>query len=407
MAVPLASPARAASTATGRVRFTSTADLAGFAGDTLASALLANGVHLVGRSFKYHRPRGILSAGAEEPNALVGTDRGGGRFEPNTRATMVELYDGLAASSQNRWPSLELRRRRGQRRALPCCSRPASTTRPSCGRSLLEQGLRAVHPRRRRPRPRPPEPDPDTLRSRFAHCDVLVVGAGPAGLAAALAAGRGGAKVILCDEQAELGGSLLRAGRRHRRRPAWDWLERTPRGRAGGDAERHRAAAHHGVRLLPPESRRALASASPTISPSCRQAAARAAVEGAGQAGRAGPGRHRAAAGLRRQRPAGRHAGGGGAHLPQPLRRAVGERVVVVSAHDTAWVAAFDLAQAGVDVAAIVDVRRAVADALAARASAPRHRDPVGGTVTDTEGRLRVASFGSIRFGQRQGRRRR
>src|SRR3546814_19394378 len=78
----------------------------GYQGDTLASALLANGIHRVGRSFKYHRPRGILSAGSEEPNALVGTDRGNGRFEPNTRATMVEIFDGLKATSQNHWPSL-------------------------------------------------------------------------------------------------------------------------------------------------------------------------------------------------------------------------------------------------------------------------------------------------------------
>src|SRR5271166_1180936 len=78
----------------------------GFAGDTLASALLANDVHLVGRSFKYHRPRGILSAGSEEPNALVTVDRGAGRVTPNLRATQVELYDGLVARSQNRFPSL-------------------------------------------------------------------------------------------------------------------------------------------------------------------------------------------------------------------------------------------------------------------------------------------------------------
>ncbi len=78
----------------------------GYEGDTLASALLANGVRLVGRSYKYHRPRGILSAGAEEPNALVGVSRGPGRFTPNLRATQVELYDGLVATSQNRWPSL-------------------------------------------------------------------------------------------------------------------------------------------------------------------------------------------------------------------------------------------------------------------------------------------------------------
>src|SRR5688500_4518719 len=78
----------------------------GLAGDTLASALLANGVHLVGRSFKYHRPRGILTAGAEEPSALVQLERPGGRSDPNLRATEVELYQGLGAESQNRWPSL-------------------------------------------------------------------------------------------------------------------------------------------------------------------------------------------------------------------------------------------------------------------------------------------------------------
>src|SRR5215831_5446631 len=77
----------------------------GYAGDTLASALLANGVHLVGRSFKYHRPRGILTAGSEEPNALIQL-RQGDRTEPNIRATQIELYDGLIAESQNRWPSL-------------------------------------------------------------------------------------------------------------------------------------------------------------------------------------------------------------------------------------------------------------------------------------------------------------
>ena len=81
-------------------------DYQGYAGDTLASALIANGMHLVGRSFKYHRPRGILSAGAEEPNALVSVERGPGRVTPNLRATQIELHDGLRAASQNRWPSL-------------------------------------------------------------------------------------------------------------------------------------------------------------------------------------------------------------------------------------------------------------------------------------------------------------
>src|ERR1700684_2025421 len=78
----------------------------GFAGDSLASALLANGVHLLGRSFKCHRPRGVLAAGAEEPSALVSVRRDAARYTPNLRATQVELYDGLEAHSQNRWPSL-------------------------------------------------------------------------------------------------------------------------------------------------------------------------------------------------------------------------------------------------------------------------------------------------------------
>src|ERR1700689_1016986 len=80
--------------------------LKGYAGDTLASALLANGIHLTGRSFKYHRPRGILSAGSDEPNALVGVGRDQAHYTPNLRATQVELYDGLVAESQNRWPTL-------------------------------------------------------------------------------------------------------------------------------------------------------------------------------------------------------------------------------------------------------------------------------------------------------------
>src|ERR671918_430216 len=96
---------RLAQTKTTRFSFDGRA-LSGVEGDTLASALLANGVHLVGRSFKYHRPRGILSAGAEEPNALVQVERDAARKTPNVRATVQELYDGLTAHSQNRWPSL-------------------------------------------------------------------------------------------------------------------------------------------------------------------------------------------------------------------------------------------------------------------------------------------------------------
>jgi hypothetical protein len=106
--------------------------MTGFAGDTLASALLANGITLVGRSFKYHRPRGILTAGCEEPNALVEL-RTGARREPNTRATTVELFNGLVAQSQNRWPSLRSTCCRSTASLATYC-RPGSTTRLSCGR---------------------------------------------------------------------------------------------------------------------------------------------------------------------------------------------------------------------------------------------------------------------------------
>ena len=181
----------------------------GLAGDTLASALLANGVHLLGRSFKYHRPRGILGAGAEEPNALVTVRRDAARITPNLRATQVELYEGLAAHSQNRWPSLEL--------DFGAVSGWLSPFIPAgfyyktfmwprgAWQRLYEPKIRAAAGLGRAPE----QPDPDGYSNRFAHCDVLVVGAGPAGLAAATAAAASGARVILCDEQPQPGGSLL------------------------------------------------------------------------------------------------------------------------------------------------------------------------------------------------------
>mgnify|MGYP003694802743 CR=1 FL=1 len=172
-----------------------------------------NGVHLVGRSFKYHRPRGILTAGPEEPNALVEL-RAGARREPNTRATTAELYDGLVAASQNRWPSLALRPAGGQSRCSRRCCRPASTTRPSCGRPSFWEKVYEPLIRRAAGLGRAAAlDDPDTYEKAFLHCDVLVVGGGPAGLMAALAAGRTGARVVLCDEDFRLGGRLIAESR--------------------------------------------------------------------------------------------------------------------------------------------------------------------------------------------------
>jgi len=181
----------------------------GVAGDTLASALLANGVHLTGRSFKYHRPRGILAAGSEEPNALVTVRRDAARVTPNLRATQVELYDGLIAESQNRWPSLA--RDFGRINDWLSLFFPAGFYYKTfmwprtAWKSLYEPVIRRAAGLGRAPT----LADPDRYAQRYAHCDVLVVGAGPAGIAAAAAAADSGARVMLCDETAEFGGSLL------------------------------------------------------------------------------------------------------------------------------------------------------------------------------------------------------
>ncbi|MER9840988.1 sarcosine oxidase subunit alpha [Mesorhizobium australicum] len=198
----------------------------GFQGDTLASALVANGVKLVGRSFKYHRPRGILTAGSEEPNALVEL-RSGARREPNTKATTAELYEGLDAASQNRWPSLAFDVMSVNQLFAPifvagfyyktfmwpakfweAIYEPAIRRAAGLGRAA---GIA----------------DPDHYDKAWAHCDVLIAGSGPTGLAAALAAGRGGARVILCEEDFVPGGRLLADGGTIDGMAADEWIART------------------------------------------------------------------------------------------------------------------------------------------------------------------------------------
>ncbi|MDF1607805.1 sarcosine oxidase subunit alpha family protein [Hoeflea sp. YIM 152468] len=183
--------------------------LEGFAGDTLASALLANGISLMGRSFKYHRPRGLTSGGASEPNALVTLGDGATR-EPNLRASMVALREGLVAESQNRWPSLGFDVGAVNQMLSPFLGAGFYYKTFMWPASLWEKlyeplirraaGLgRASH-----------ATDAQAYEKRWAHCDLLVIGSGPAGLMAALAAARAGAGVVLCDENAGFGGRLLK-----------------------------------------------------------------------------------------------------------------------------------------------------------------------------------------------------
>ena len=196
--------------------------LQGFAGDTLASALIANDVHLVGRSFKLRRPRGIVGSGAEEPNAILQIGDGA-TAQPNLSATQVQLHDGLVARTTRGWPSVQFDvgaindvfgRMLGAGFYYKTFMYPRSWWR------FYEHAIRRSagfgHA--------PDAPDPDRYEHINAHCDVLVAGGGPAGLMAALSAAKSGARVILADEQTEFGGTLLASTDSIAGAPAMDWV---------------------------------------------------------------------------------------------------------------------------------------------------------------------------------------
>ncbi|CAN7600991.1 sarcosine oxidase subunit alpha family protein [Trinickia sp. LjRoot230] len=196
----------------------------GYQGDTLASALLANGVHFVARSWKYHRPRGIVTAGVEEPNAIVQLESGAYSV-PNARATEIELYQGLVATSVNAEPSIEADRMAINQkfaRFIPAGFYYKTFMWPRKWWPKYEEKIRAAAGLGKAP----DVPDADRYDKCFAHCDVLVVGGGPAGLAAAHAAGLAGARVVLVDDQRELGGSLLSCRAQIDGKPASQWIEK-------------------------------------------------------------------------------------------------------------------------------------------------------------------------------------
>jgi heterotetrameric sarcosine oxidase alpha subunit len=179
----------------------------GFEGDTLASALLANGQHLVGRSFKYHRPRGIYSAGVEEPNALV--ELGEKNYlTPNVQATTQELYNGLTAKSQNRWPSLRfdaLSINGVLSWFLSAGFYYKTFMWPAGAWEFYEKFIRRAAGMGKGTH----LPDPETYEHVHDHTEILVIGSGAAGLSAALTAGQSGYRVLLVEQDFELGGALL------------------------------------------------------------------------------------------------------------------------------------------------------------------------------------------------------
>jgi sarcosine oxidase subunit alpha len=365
----------------------------GLEGDTLAAALIANDVHLVGRSFKYHRPRGILSAGPEEPSALVGVSRDAARHTPNIRATVQEIHDGLDAVSQNRWPSLAFDIGAVNDIASPLFSAgfyyKTFMWPKAAWKHVYEPFIRNAAGLGVAPE----EADPDHYVSRYVHCDVLVIGGGAAGLAAARAAADSGASVIICDERANPGGALhFEEEARLDGLSGYEWAQQAV----------EKLSAMDNVRVLPRTTAFGyyaqnfvglvervtdhLAAPDPEM-PRERlwQVRAKRVIIAAGAIER-----HMVFA--NNDRP--------GIMLASAARTylnhhgvAVGRKVGVYTANDSAYAAAIDLRKAGADIPAIVDLRDDPDGALVEEAKALGIRVLTGHAVTGAGGKLRVASM--------------
>ncbi|MCW6534151.1 glycine cleavage T C-terminal barrel domain-containing protein [Sphingomonas lycopersici] len=356
----------------------------GFEGDSLASALVASGVTLFGRSFKYHRPRGLLAAGVEEPNALVTVTRGTGRTTPNLRAPSVPLHGGLVAESQNRYPSLgfdlgAINDRLGAFFPAGFYNKTFMWPR-SAWEKLYEPAIRRMAGLGESPTTR----DADHYAATYAHCETLVVGGGPAGIDAALTAAETGGRVILIDEGEEVGGGALADPRQ------WAWL---------ADALA-RLAAMPNVRILSRTTafgfyHQNFIGAVERLTDHLAPADAKGARE---RLWRIRAGEVVLAQGAI-ERPLvfdGNDVPGvmlAGAARTLALRYgvAVGRRVVVMAVHDSGWRDALALAEAGVTIAAIVDLRETVDAALLAAAKAAGIACHLGHAVTGVAGRKAVS----------------
>ncbi len=202
----------------------------GYKGDTLASALLANGIHLVGRSFKYHRPRGIFTSGVEEPNALVQIIKDQGKTDPNLRATQIEIYEGLNATSQNCWPSVNFDLGSINNLFSPIIPAGFYYKTFMWPANLWENVYEYLIRRAAGLGKSPTKKDPDIYDHIYYHCEVLIVGGGPAGLVAAKTAANDGKKVLLVDERPDFGGNLNFSSKdcnKINELPPLDWIKKT------------------------------------------------------------------------------------------------------------------------------------------------------------------------------------
>ncbi|GAA4174641.1 sarcosine oxidase subunit alpha [Shinella granuli] len=368
-------------------------------GDTVASALLANGVHLVGRSFKYHRPRGILSAGPEEPNALIDVSRDAARRQPNVRAPVQEVFDGMKVSSQNRWPSLAFDVGGVNNLLSPFFAAGFYYKTFMWPKAAWEKVYEPFIRRAAGLGVAPTEEDPDHYANRYAHCDVLIAGAGVAGLSAALAAAEAGARVILCDEQPEVGGALhFDTSVKIDGQNGYDWAQATA---ARLEAMENvtiltRTTAfgyynHNFVGLVERVTDH-LARPDKTL-PRERlwQVRAKRVILATGSIER-----HMVFA--NNDRPGIMLASAARTYLNH-FGVAVGRKVGVYTANDSAYEAAFDLKRAGVTIAAIVDNREKPGEAVLAEARKLGIEVLTGHSVVDTKGKLRVSSMSVVRNG--------
>lgn len=368
----------------------------GFAGDTLASALLANGIDVVNRSFKYSRPRGIVAAGAEEPNAIVQLGATEAGQVPNVRATQQALYDGLVATSTNGWPNVD-RDVMGViggigGRFMPPGFYYKTFMAPASMWPKYEKYIRKAAGLGRSPMER----DPDIYDHINRHCDVLVIGAGPAGLAAALAAARSGAHVILCDEQEEMGGSLLDSRELIDGRPAAAWVAQVlaelatlpdvlllPRTTANG---------YHDHNFVTLHERRTehLADLAP-LADGRRQVRARMHRVRAERVVLATGTHERPLVYANNDVPGNLVAGAVSTYIRR-FAVAPGRRLVLSTSNDHAYRAALDWHDAGREVVAIVDARDTPDGDLVAEARARNISIITGSAVIETRGKKRVGS---------------
>lgn len=373
-------------------------------GDSVASALLANGVHLLGRSFKYHRPRGILTAGPEEPNALIDVSRDSARKQPNVRATVQEVFDGAIIESQNRFPSLKYDLSAVNDFFSPLFAAgfyyKTFMWPKAAWHKLYEPFIRRAAGLGKAPE----EGDTDHYANRYAHCDVLIAGAGLAGLLSALAAAEAGEDVILVDENPEVGGLLrFEKGTVIDGKEGFVWaqeiaakLKAMPNVRL---MTRTTAFGYYNHNFI------ALAErvTDHLATPEANQPRERLWQVRAGRVVMATGSIERHMVFPNNDRPGILLAAAARTYLNH-YGVAVGKNVAVYTAHDSAYEAAFDLKAAGVNVPVIVDSRETVPADLLSKARSLGIDVLTGHGVVDTSGRLRIKSIKVAKNGSKSSR---